>query len=179
MASVDCVPTTLHGASDVDARTLVTEHGEGPELARLRFRPEVCDGFDTKPEYGMLNESHFLEFLKSQKFSVDSQRQLVDPKRPELHYVFVTSPGIVSTIPLRIAILANADEAARALHEAVLEYGPGFWGVHRSNLAMLGPQATTEDAIIFAVKTKLACWGTFTIAGTDDDFVIPGAYQEP
>jgi hypothetical protein len=35
-----------------------------------------------------------------------------------------------------------------------------------------------EDDIAFAARTKLACWGVFTVTGLDDAFVIPGAYTE-
>jgi hypothetical protein len=103
----------------------------------------------------------------------------VDAKNPELHYVFVNVPGISEAVPLRVAVLPNADEAGRALHEAVLQRGPGSWGVHRSNVAVLGPAGSNADDVAFAATTKLACWGTFTIAGTDDAFVIPGGYAEP
>ena len=52
------------------------------------------------------------------------------------------------------------------------------WGVHRSNLAVLGPAGDPSDTITFAAVTKLACWGVFTIAETDDAFVVPGGYTE-
>ncbi|MDP9033584.1 MAG: hypothetical protein M3O50_02160 [Myxococcota bacterium] len=41
------------------------------------------------------------------------------------------------------------------------------------------PNSSTSDDIAFAATTKLACWGTFTVAAADDVFVIPGAYGEP
>jgi hypothetical protein len=60
----------------------------------------------------------------------------------------------------------------------LLEHGSGAWGVHRSNLAVLGPAGSHADDVTFAAKTKLACWGVFTIAGRDDTFVVPGGYTE-
>jgi hypothetical protein len=32
--------------------------------------------------------------------------------------------------------------------------------------------------LAFALKTRLACWGVLTVAGRDDDFVVPGGYTE-
>ena len=96
-----------------------------------------------------------------------------------MNYVFVTLPGIARPVPLRVAVLQNADDAARSLLEGVLQRGTGSWGVHRSNVAVLGPTGTSGDDVAFAAATKLACWGTFTVAGTDDAFVVPGGYTEP
>jgi len=74
--------------------------------------------------------------------------------------------------------LDNADQAGSELHEALLQHGEGAWGVHRSNLAALIPTGPYTEALAFAAKTKLACWGVFTAAGTDDTFVVPGGYFE-
>ena len=30
-----------------------------------------------------------------------------------------------------------------------------------------------------AAKTRLACWGTFTLSDGDDAFVVEGGYAEP
>jgi hypothetical protein len=65
------------------------------------------------------------------------------------------------------------------LHEGILQHGQGSWGLHRANLAVLGPIGSAEDDLRFAAKLNLPCWGVFTIAGLDDTFVIPGAYLEP
>jgi hypothetical protein len=178
-SSVACSSATLSMPADSDWHRYAIARGDSGDLASLQLRPEVCDGFDLKPDYTVLNEASFIRFLQRQKFDVQAQRQEVDPKNPELHYVFVGVSGIAQPVPLRVAVLPDADEAGRRLHEAVLQRGPGSWGVHRGNVAVLGPVGSTADDIAFAATTKLACWGTFTIAGTDDAFVVPGGYAEP
>ena len=107
------------------------------------------------------------------------QRQQVDPSKPELYYVFVRVPGAAQPVPLRVANLASADAAGQALYDGILARGSGAWGVHRSNLAVLGPNGRNADDIVFAAITKLACWGTLTIAGGDDAVGLPGGYTEP
>ncbi|MGC4088526.1 MAG: hypothetical protein QM756_11650 [Polyangiaceae bacterium] len=79
---------------------------------------------------------------------------------------------------MRVAILRNADEAGAELNQGILQHGIGSWGVHRSNLAVLGPIGALTDDMTFAAKAKLACWGVFTIADRDDTFVVPGGYFE-
>jgi hypothetical protein len=160
----------------------VVERDGKSDLGSLQLRPEVCRGYDLKSDYGTLTEASFVRFLQVQGINAQVrqvQQQLVDPGRPDLHYVFLNVPGITDAVPLRVAILPNADDAGRALHDAVLERGSGAWGVHRSNVAVLGPNGAYGDDIAFAATTKLACWGTLTIAGADDAFVIPGGYSEP
>jgi hypothetical protein len=174
-----CAGAPLSMPADVDWHRYAISRGDSGDPSSLQLRPEVCDGYDLRPDYTALNEASFIRFLQRQKFEVQAQRQEVDPKNPELHYVFVGVPGMAHPIPLRVAVLPNADEAGRALHEAVLQRGPGSWGVHRGNVAVLGPSGSSADDIAFAATTRLACWGTFTIAGTDDDFVVPGGYAEP
>jgi hypothetical protein len=79
---------------------------------------------------------------------------------------------------LRVAILENADEAGRELADAIAEHGNGSWGIHRSNLAVLGPVGDTSHDLAFAAETKLVCWGVFTVVGSRDTVVIPGGYRE-
>jgi hypothetical protein len=159
-------------------RYAIDRDGSG-SLTSLRLRADACEGQDLRPDYGSLSEASFVRFLQQQHYEVEVQRQQVDPKNPELHYVFVRGPGIAGPVPLRVAVLPNADEAGRALHEAVLQRGPGSWGVHRANIAVLGPLGSSTDDVAFAASTKLACWGAFMIAGADDAFAIPGGYAEP
>jgi hypothetical protein len=174
-----CGSSSLQMPPGVDWHRYVTARGEDSDLASLRLRPDVCEGYDLRPDYATLNEATFVRFLERQRFDVQAQRQQVDPKNPELHYVFVRISGIAEPVALRVAVLPNQDEAGRVLREAVLERGAGSWGVHRGNVAVLGPIGSSADDIAFAASTKLACWGTFTIADTDDAFVIPGGYAEP
>ena len=148
--------------------------GRGFEL-----RPAVCDGFDLKPEYATLNEANLVRFLEQQHYSVQIQHQQVDPKQPPLTFIFVTVPGAAQAVPLRVAILPNPDESARALYDALLQRGQGVWGFHRSNLSVLGPAGTRGEDIEFAAKTKLACWGTLTFAEGDEVVAVPGGYTEP
>lgn len=145
----------------------------GGELDELRFKDGLCTGEPMKPERAHLSEAALIRFLKAQQLDVRLERA-----RADLVFAIVTGAGTSSPIRLRVAILDNADQAGRELHDALLEHGEGSWGVHRSNLAVLGPVASHADSMVFAAKTKLACWGVFTIAGQDDTFVVPGGYME-
>ncbi len=162
-----------------DMPRFVLERDGRDDLGAIRLRPEVCDGFDPKPEPSLLDEGAFVRFLQKEKLDVQIQRQQVNPSKPELYYVFVRVQGSAQPVPLRVAKLPDADAAGRALHDGLLARGSGAWGVHRSNLAVLGPSGTTADDVVLAATAKLACWGTLTIAGRDDIFVVPGGYAEP
>ena len=151
----------------------------GHDGRSLELRPTVCEGFDLHPDYSTLNEANLVRFLEQQHYSVQVQHQQVDPKQPPLTFLFVGTAGVAQTVPLRVATLPNADEAARALYDALLQRGPGVWGFHRSNLSVLGPSGSRGDDIEFAAKTKLACWGTLTIAEGDEVLAVPGGYAEP
>ena len=145
----------------------------GGDVDQLRFRPNLCEPEALKPDYAMLDQSSLVRFLEEQHIDVRIERP-----RADLIYLNLTNAGTQRPVRLRVAILKNADEAGRELHEAILQHGPGSWGVHRSNLAILGPVGDLSDDINFAATTRLACWGVFTIASTDDTFVVPGAYTE-
>ena len=166
----------LRVTSRTDPRSFVRDPAGGPagsNLDALRFRAGLCDPEALRPDYARLDETSLIRFLEAQRLDVR-----VDRPRADLVYLNVANAGTEKPVRLRVAILANADEAGLDLHEAILEHGPGSWGVHRSNLAILGPIGSPEDDIAFAAATKLACWGVFTIAGTDDTFVVPGGYTE-
>jgi len=79
---------------------------------------------------------------------------------------------------LRLAVLGSPEEAAIDLHKALLEHGPGWWGVRRSNLAVLLPKVGFGDAMKFAMKYKLPCWGSMAYTGKDDVYVVPGPYAQ-
>jgi hypothetical protein len=143
------------------------------ELDELRFKEGLCGGEPMKPERKKLNEGDVIDFLKRQQLDVRLERP-----RADLVYAVVNGAGTSSPVRLRIAILEDAEAAGLELHEAILEHGQGSWGVHRSNLAVLGPVGDYRDDIVFAAKTKLACWGVFTVAGRDESFVVPGGYME-
>lgn len=136
----------------------------------MRLRPDVCNGMkELRPEYKPLTEDDLIAFLKAQHIEATKTRA-----RPDLIYVDLQDPPV----RLRVAVLPTPPEAGKDLHEAILEHGPGAWGVHRSNLAVLAPIGSSDQIIALAVKTKLACWGVLTVAGRDDDFVVPGGYTE-
>ena len=143
------------------------------DLDAIHFKPGLCDSEDLRPDYARLDERSLVRFLERQHIDARIERP-----RADLMYLNIGGGGTERPIRLRVAILANADEAGRELHQGILQHGPGSWGVRRSNLAVLGPIGSQSDDIAFAGGTKLACWGVFTIAGTDDTFVVPGGYTE-
>jgi hypothetical protein len=176
--SAGCASTVVALPPGADARQVLVDPSAA--LEAQRFRPDLCEGIDLKPDRGVLSEAGVVRFLEGRGFGVQIQRQQVDETNRELHFLFVTMPGGAQTLPLRVAVLPTVDAAGRSLYEAVLRRGPGAWGVHRANLAVLGPTTGGPgDAAELAGLTKMACWGTFTVAGTDDAFVVPGAYAEP
>ncbi len=140
----------------------------------MRFKRSVCKDSDIHVDYRTLDENALADFLKTQGFETTAERA-----RNDLVYIdIIKGEGITEKVRLRVAILKTPADAGRELHEAVLQHGEGSWGVHRANLAILAPIAATSDAVNFAVKTKLACWGVFVMAGRDDSFVVPGGYIE-
>ena len=164
----------VNDGTDVNAYVAHREGGApGSAPDELRFKPGVCDGQDLRPEGKRLDEGHIIQFLTRQQLDVRVERP-----RSDLIYLVVTGAGTEAPVRLRVAILKSADEAAVELNQAILQHGPGSWGVRRSNLAVLGPIGSLEDDLIFAAKTKLSCWGMFMTAGRDDSYAVPGAYRE-
>jgi hypothetical protein len=167
--------------SGLDGRRFVIE-GTAPEGTpghTMTLRPEVCDGYDLRPDYGALNEASLVRFLSDQRLDAQVQRQAVQNNNPDLNYIFVSVPGVTQPVALRVATLPNADEAGRALADALAQRGQGAWGLHRSNLAVLGPSGSQVDDIAVVATTKLACWGTFTMNDGSNAVVVPGGYAEP
>ena len=158
--------TTPGGGAQYAARSL--------DLGRARIKPEVCrDIPETKPEATLLDESALVAFLQRQGLQASLVRA-----RSDLSYVDVADAGGSRPVRLRVAILPDAYAAGSDLHHAILQHGPGSWGVHRSNLAVLAPIGTMDQILELAGRTKLACWGVLTVAARDDDFVVPGGYME-
>jgi len=176
LASGACTSTMMHYPAG-DATSYM--EGQGGKTGRLtpgemRFRKGVCKDFDLHVDYKTLDENALADFLKRYGYETTAERA-----RPDLVYLDVTKgEGINEKIRLRVAILKTPADAGKELHEAVLQHGEGSWGIHRSNLAVLAPIAETGDAVSFAVKSHLACWGVFVMAGRDDSFVVPGGYTE-
>jgi hypothetical protein len=140
-------------------------------LSQKSFNKETCEGYNLEPEHRTLSIADLKKHLEQEGISYS-----VRTERDDLH-LFDLELGETKA-RLRVATLKTQREAGRHLHQALLEHGQGYWGVHRSNLAVLGPTASTADALSFATTTGLACWGVLTTAGRDDSFVIPGAYFE-
>ena len=138
----------------------------------MRLKPHACDGEVLKPDYTMLDERALVSFLGAHGY----ETRTVHP-RSDLVLVDIMNAGD-HPVRLRVAILQDPPASGRELHEAILQHGPGSWGVHRSNLAVLAPIGSVDEIVSFAVKTKLACWGVLTLAGLDDTFVVPGGYME-
>ena len=141
------------------------------DLGNMRFKSDVCKDEPLYPEFNRLTEESIVDFLRAHKLEVTVLRA-----RSDLVYLDVKKDGAVTR--LRVALLKSSHEAGHELHEAILEHGPGSWGVHRANLAVLGPIGSIGQGVNFAVESKLACWGVLTMAGRDDTFVIPGGYME-
>jgi hypothetical protein len=168
--------TMLRVTSGADWHAFVRDRDGGSasaDLESVRFKPELCSGEDLRPEYARLDERSLLQFFERQR--IDAR---VERPRADLVYVTVSGAGTEKPVRLRVAILNSAAEAGRELQQGILQHGSGWWGVHRSNLAVLGPGGSLTDTLAFAGMTKLACWGVFTAAGTDDVFVVPGGYTE-
>jgi hypothetical protein len=166
----------INDRSDVKSfvvRTPAAGPGTETEPSGLRFKPGLCDGSDLRPEGRSLDEGNLIEFLNRQQLDVRAERP-----RSDLIYLVVSGAGTNVPVRLRVAVLKTADEAGSELHNALLQHGPGAWGVRRSNLAVLGAIGSLDDDLTFAAKTRLTCWGVFMTAGRDDTFVVPGGYRE-
>lgn len=178
-ALVGCAGRPSQMPAGADWRQYVVDRPGGSGRSALEWRPDVCAHVDLAPDYRNLNETSLVAFLRSQQIEARVERQPVETHKPDLVFVFVTLPGVAQTVPLRVAILTSPDEAGRDLFDALVQRGTGAWGVHRANVAVLGPLGSSEDDVAFAAKTRLACWGTFTFADSGDAFVVPGGYAEP
>jgi hypothetical protein len=148
---------------------------EGPHaLGSVRLRSDLCEGVaENVPSHARLDHESLARFLEHQGFRT---RALL--ARSDLVYLDVMDEKGGESTRLRVAILENEHAAAQDLHRAILEHGPGSWGVHRSNLAVLAPIGSVDQILEFAGRTKLACWGVLTVCARDDDFVVPGGYVE-
>jgi hypothetical protein len=173
---VGCSSAAFHvnDRSDVNAYVVKGKAGASEaNPANLRFKPGLCDAQELVPDGKLLTEEHIIAFLNKQQLDVRIERP-----RSDLIYLVVGGAGTDVPVRLRVAILKNADEAGLELHEALLQHGPGAWGVRRSNLAVLGLTGSLADDLTFAAKTRLSCWGMFMTAGRDDTYSVPGGYRE-
>jgi len=165
---------------EVDQQMLTPEGEADPSitLGAFKIKPDVCQGIDTRPMTQPLAPDDLARFLEKVGSSVQ-------PKKARGNLYWFDFPA--STDPedkdkrfvrLRLAVLDNPEAASRDLHDSLLLHGPGWWGVRRSNLAVLAPKTDLDEALAFAIKYKLVCWGVFTYAGNDDAYVVPGPYLQ-
>lgn len=168
-------PSDLPG--DLGPQLLTPENGPDPGLRFSRFKiaPDACKGIDTHTINQPLNQDDLSRFLERQGVKIAARKA-----RGNLYwYDFPNGREAPNNfVRLRLAVLDDGPGASKDLQASLLEHGPGWWGVRRSNLAVLAPRASLHDALAFALKYKLACWGVFTIAGNDDAYVVPGPYSE-
>lgn len=165
--------------SDYDKFLVTPEGGSSPSLSlgAFKVKTEACQGVDLHPITQPLNQDDLARFLETQGVKIV-------PKKARANLYWFDFPnGTKHGYPrgftrLRVAILDNPGAAAKDLHDSLLDHGPGWWGVRRSNIAILAPKTGVGEAMSFAVKYKLACWGIVGYAGRDDAYVIPGPYAE-
>lgn len=162
---------------DLD-KALVTPEGDADPsvtLSQFKISPKTCEGIDMHVQTQPMDQEDLTRFFASQKLNLTPKKA-----RSDLYwYEFpVSNDPNDGALRLRVAILRDRNAASKDLHDSLLEHGPGWWGVRRGNLAVLAPKASLKDALRFAVKYKLVCWGEFTYTGSDDVFSTTGGYSE-
>lgn len=166
---------TYPDVSDVnlDDFLLTPEGDKEPSVSLTHFKiaPNTCQGIDRTIVTDDLGPEDLARFFVSQNIKVESQQA-----RDNLYWYGFGAGD--ESVKLRLAILKTPNAAAKDLHDSLVEHGPGWWGVRRGNLAVLAPKAGLGEALRFAIKTKLVCWGMFTYAGADDVYVAVGGYSE-
>ncbi|HSC85858.1 MAG TPA: hypothetical protein VLC09_01250 [Polyangiaceae bacterium] len=159
-------------SADASAKMTTDAHGgSSHRLGQVRLVEDACAGTNLKPSSELLTQRDLRALLDAKGIPYT-----VTVERSDLHLFDLELHG--SKTRLRVATLDSPREAGRHLHKALLEHGSGYWGVHRSNLAVLGPPADIDETIGFSLETGLACWGVLTAADRDDTFVVPGGYFE-
>jgi len=161
----------------VDAAVLTPENDESPwmTLGEFKISETACEGIDTHPMTKTLAHddlSRFLDSTGATGVEIMARGDLFWFEFPG------TDPSDGDRVRLRLAVLNDSKEAADELHKSLLEHGPGWWGFRRANLSILAPKAGVSEAIGFALKYKLMCWGMVEMAGADDVYVVPGPYME-
>ncbi|MEM1031861.1 MAG: hypothetical protein AAGN82_16040 [Myxococcota bacterium] len=140
----------------------------------LLIRDDVCGDLAYGTETRALAQDALARFLAGSRGGEARQVKA----RGNLYWFEFPGPEDDPPLRLRLAVLGDPEEAADELHRALLDHGPGWWGLRRSNLSILAPKASLEEAVHFAVDHKLVCWGMMSYAGLDDVYVIPGPYME-
>jgi hypothetical protein len=160
---------------------LATPEGESdPSIGLNGFviKDDVCKDIDTHPITQRLTPEDFARFLETQGIKIEPRKA-----RDNLYWFdFPTGEAKDGEPPpflrLRLAVLDDHFAATRDLQESLLDHGPGWWGLRRSNLAILAPKTSLSEGVAFAIKHKLVCWGMFAYTGTDDVYVVPGPYTQ-
>jgi hypothetical protein len=162
---------------DVGPHLLTPENQADPPILfnKVKIAPQLCEKVDTHVITGKINQEDFTRFLEGQGVKLEPRKA-----RDNLYwYDFPNGQEAPKNfVRLRLAILEDSPHSSADMHQSILEHGPGWWGVRRSNLAVLAPKASLSDALAFAIKYKLPCWGMFTYGGLDDAYVVPGPYTE-
>ena len=165
------------GDVDLDKFLLTPEGESDPSVALNHFKiaPKTCEGFDLSMVTEKIDQEDLTRFFDTQHVRTNERKARGDL----FWYEFANGQsGADSNLKLRLAILRDNNAAAKDLHDSLLQHGPGWWGVRRGNLALLAPRTSLHDALQFAIKTKLVCWGQFTYAGYDDVYTTVGGYTE-
>jgi hypothetical protein len=166
-----------YSSSRVQKQLLTPENRDDPSisLGGFKIREEVCDGIDTHTMLAPLAHDDFARFLNGRRV----QARQAKARGNLFWFDFAgADPREGDTVRLRLAVLKTAEEAADELHKSLLEHGPGWWGLRRSNLSILAPKASVGEAVAFALRHKLVCWGMMMMADADDVYVVPGPYME-
>lgn len=162
---------------EVDQALVSPELDSDPSISlnEFMFADQACEGLDTGTSTKVLAQDDFsrhLERIGAPPVQIKARGNLYwfdfpgdDPEDGDL-------------VRLRLAVLNDSKEAADELHKALLEHGPGWWGLRRSNLSILAPKTGLSEAVRFAVRYKLVCWGMMSVAGLDDVYSVPGPYME-
>ena len=156
---------------------LTPENQKDPSVSIGAFKvsEEACEGIDTHTITSRLAQDDLARFI-------EAQGGAAAPVKARGNLFWFDFPGEEGgegdVVRLRLAVLGDAREAADELHKSLLEHGPGWWGLRRSNLSVLAPRGSTSDAVFFALQHKLPCWGMMSFADTDDVYVVPGPYME-
>ena len=170
-------PNDLPSDFDKFLSTPEGESGASMSLGRFKIKADACQAIDLHPITQPINQDDLARFLEAQGVKI------VPKKARQNLYWFDFPNGTKSGYPrgftrLRVAILDNPGAAAKDLHDSLLDHGPGWWGFRRANVAVLAPKTSVGEAMAFAVKYKLACWGIVSYSGHDDAYVVPGPYAE-
>lgn len=161
---------------DIDSSVVTPEGDADPSitLGEFKIKGDVCKGLDTHPASQKLAPDDLTRFFEGQGVKITPKKA-----RGNLYWFdFPNGKENNGFVRLRLAVLDDAAGAANDLHSSLLDHGPGWWGVRRSNLAVLAPKTGLSEALAFAIQNKLVCWGIFTYAGNDDAYVVAGPYGE-